>query len=116
MRKMLRPATLVLMVMACGLAGAQTVREPATTDPGILKAPPANAKSGDMERAPPANVDPQMTVPPPADAGAREGVRPPAGAASRPRPPSSNAKPAISRSRQDDCRGPAALCKQDSAR
>jgi hypothetical protein len=113
----LRPLASLVWLAACGLAGAQAVTAPAATDPGILKAPPATGTAADMQRTPPRNVDPQMSVPPPADAGARDAVRPPATTASRPRPRSSApAPPAAGRSRQDDCRGSAELCKQDSAR
>lgn len=74
---------------------------PPATDPGIVKTPPVVDPQA-IERPPP-NVDPGIIKKPPEDA------TPPAGAGSRlPRP--------LGSSREDDCRGPAELCKQDSAR
>lgn len=74
---------------------------PPATDPGIVKIPPIVDPQA-IERPPP-NVDPGIIEKPPVDA------TPAAGAGTRlPRPPGS--------SREDDCRGPAELCKQDSAR
>lgn len=71
---------------------------PPVTDPEIVKRPPANVDPKAVER-PPGNVDPEIAKSPPMERTARP----------------SSATPEKS-SREDDCRGPADLCKQDSAR
>jgi hypothetical protein len=100
-------ALLVACTCACGQdtanrqapASPGAIQAPPTTDPGIVKTPPANVDPKSIER-PPSNIDPEIARKPPGEA------------ASGPRVPQSGGK----QSREDDCRGPADLCKQDSAR
>jgi hypothetical protein len=72
--------------------------EAPATDPEIAKKPPATVDPRAVER-PPVNVDPEIAKTPAAE---RAG----------------DGKPGVpeKKSREDDCRGPAELCKQDSAR
>lgn len=73
------------------------------TDLGIAQQPPATGDTRSMSGPPASQADPTMARQPPADARAAERVTPPA-------------VPPTGSSRQDDCRGRADLCKQDSAR
>jgi hypothetical protein len=104
-------ATISALMAACTCACGQeaprpvpadpgALQAPLTTDPEIAKRPPANVDPKAVER-PPSNVDPEMAKKPPTE---RDG-----------RPEGKEAVPE-KRSREDDCRGPAELCKQDSAR
>lgn len=72
-------------------------------DPGMVNTPPP---AGDVPIAqpPPRNVDPSILQAPAPDAQTPSGT------------PERNPAAGSGKSRQDDCRGPAELCRQDSAR
>lgn len=74
-------------------------------DPGLVTPAPPTGDSRIAEPAP-RNVDPSIVQTPPPDA------QTPSGTQERNRPPGAGP----GQSREDDCRGPAELCKQDSAR
>lgn len=76
---------------------------PAPTDPEIVKQPPSG-------------VDPQAVQPPPTSGDAGMAKRPPEPGA-QPGGPDTRTQGAPARpSREDDCRGSAALCRGDSAK
>jgi hypothetical protein len=102
-----------VLIMPCAFAQTLTpgAGDTAKTDPGIVNTPPDHV---DMEvlNKPSAKVDPDIAVPPPKDAKqAKKGNNPPGA-----KKPAGSKKPARKKSHKDDCRGPAELCKQDSAR
>jgi hypothetical protein len=72
---------------------------PPSKDQGMVQVPPPVGDRALVER-PPAKVDPGMIVKPP----------------SARMPADRSVTPPVRPSRQDDCRGAAELCKQDSAR
>lgn len=99
---------------------------PPATDPGMVKPAPSNVDPGAISK-PPVPVDPGMVQTPPGDAAQDKGaIEPPApgtrpgegsGAALPEKRLQPNAHESGKRpSKRDDCRGNAALCRQDSAR
>jgi hypothetical protein len=78
------------------------MQAPPAIDPGIVKTPPAAIDPQAIER-PPQNVDPGMVTRPPTGPASSSGA-----GTRQQRPPGS--------SREDDCKGPAELCKQNPAR
>lgn len=96
---------------------------PPSTDPGLIKRPPENVDPG-VIAVPPPNVDPGVIERPPTDANPRGsnenkggsefngdkpgGLGTPGGA--------SATKTPTGLSEKTSCRGPASLCKQNSAR
>lgn len=81
--------------------GAASAPVPSRVDPKMVK--PAPQVDPRAVRQPPPQGDPDIARQPPAEKDP----------SAQPRRP---ATPAAGMSREDDCRGPAELCKQDSAR
>jgi hypothetical protein len=114
-----RAIAALLATCACTAAAMQGSQPPAasprgeasgTGDSGMVKQPPAVGNPEMIRPAPaPSSVDPGMAKRPPDPAAQAD--RDAAG------PPQRPATQGAGRpSREDDCKGPAALCKQDSAR
>lgn len=86
-----------------GTTGGGVIRQlPRTGDNEMVRQPPRTG-DGDMVQRAPAAVDPEMVKRPPPPGQADRDAAPP---------------PRVGRgmSREDDCRGQAGLCKQDSAK
>jgi hypothetical protein len=105
-------ATISALMAACACVFSQDKPPSALpADPGALQAPPAT--DPEIVKRPPANVDPQAVERPPSNVDREMAKEPPTERAARPEA----GKPMPEKkSREDDCRGPADLCKQDSAR
>lgn len=97
---------------------------PPSTDPGLIKRPPENVDPG-VIAVPPANVDPGVIERPPTDTNPRgtserKGGSEEGGADNPDRPGTregaSGGKTPTGLSEKTTCRGPASLCKQNSAR
>jgi len=91
---------------------------PPSTDPGVVKRPPDNVDPQVIDH-PPRKVDPGLVQTPPTDANpagvekSADGQRDDARSRENDRAGKASAR---KKSKQDDCRGRADLCKQDSPR
>jgi hypothetical protein len=104
-------ATILALMAACSCACSQEAPSSVPADPGALQAPPAI--DPEIAKRPPTNIDPQAIERPPSNVDPQMAKKPPIESAGR-----LEGKEAVpeKRSREDDCKGPADLCKQDSAR
>jgi len=105
--KKLHSSILALLFALCGGAAAQKESPQAPVDSGAIIMPPATDPGAGAVTRPPADADP-------ADAEKRTDGQ---GRAARARQNDNSGKAsAKKKSKQDDCRGRADLCKQDSPR